>query len=148
MVMFGPSHARSIRRIAIAVVSGLLVSWLGVAALIALSVAWPHNPVPRVLLAVWGVLAAVSFATWGSPFKAFRGRGLVLVLAVPLLPLARAGVAVWPHLPAAVQDFLEGNFRARRRARLQRRQARSASPDDGTFITPARDPGSDRSSGE
>jgi hypothetical protein len=124
MVMFGPEHARGIRRLVIAVLSGWLVSWLGVAALITLSVTWPHNPIPRVLLVVWAVLAAVSFAIPGVSLRAIRPRGPVLVLAVPFVPLARAALVVWPHLPKAVQDLLEGNFRRHRRARLQRKQAR------------------------
>ena len=123
MVMFGPEHVRGIRRLVIAILSGWLISWLGVGVLIALSVAWPHNPIPRVLLVVWAVLAVVSFAIPGSSLRAIRGRGPMLILAVPFLPLARAAFAVWPHLPEAVQDFLEGDFRRRRWARLQRKQA-------------------------
>jgi hypothetical protein len=119
MAMFG-----GIYRLVIAILFGWLVSWLGVAALITLSVTWPHNPIPRVLLVVWAVLAAVSFAIPGGSLRVIRGRGPVLVLAVPFVPLARAALAVWPHLPEAVQDFLEGDFRRRRRARLQRKQAR------------------------
>jgi hypothetical protein len=117
MVMLGPGHARSIRRLAIAVLSGLLISWLGVAALITLSVAWPHNPVPRILLVVWAALAAVSIAIPGAFRRKICGMGPVLVLAVPFVPLARAVCAVWPRLPAAVQDFLEGNLRSHRWAR-------------------------------
>jgi hypothetical protein len=123
MAVFGPEHARSFSRLAIAILSGWLISWLGVVALITLSVALPHNLIPRVLLAAWAVLAAVSFAFPGASRRAIRGRGPVLVLAVPFVPLARAALAVWPHLPEGVQDFLEGNFRGHRRARLQRKQA-------------------------
>jgi len=108
----------------IAILSGWLILWLGVAVLITLSFAWPHNPVPPVLLAVWAVLAAVSFAIPGA-FRGKTGGGLpVLFLAVPFMPFVRAALAAWPHLPEAVRDFLEGNFRSRRRARLQRKQAR------------------------
>lgn len=122
MVWLGPEHRRTFGRIVLLVLSGLLISWLGVAALITLSFAWPHNPVPRVLLAVWAVLAAVSLAI-PSPFRGKIGGGpLVLFLALPFTPFARVVGAVWPHLPEAVQDFLQGSFR-RRWARLQRRQA-------------------------
>jgi hypothetical protein len=124
MVMFGPEHGRGLRRLVIAALSGWLVSWLGVAVLITLSVAWPHNPIPRVLLAAWAVLVAVSFVIPGASLGAIRGRGPVVVLAAPFVPFARAALAVWPHLPETVQDFLEGNFRRHRWARLQRRQAR------------------------
>jgi hypothetical protein len=100
------------------------MSWLGVAALITLSVALPHNPVPRVLLVCWAVLAAVTLAVPGFGFGVGRLRILVLVLMVPFLPFVRATTAIWPHLPHAVRDLLEGNFRSHRRVRLQRRQAR------------------------
>jgi hypothetical protein len=124
MVWLGPSHRRAISRIVVAVLSGLLLSWLAVAALIALSLAWPRNPVPRALLAVWAVLAVVSLAIPG----AFRGKIsaslLIFFLAAPFMPFVRAAVAVWPHLPEAIRDFLEGNFRSRRRARLHRTHAR------------------------
>jgi hypothetical protein len=121
MVWWGREQARGFRRLLITMLSAWLVSWLGVAALIALSVALPHYPVPRVLLAAWAVLAVVSLAIPGAPLGAGRPRALVLLLAVPLMPLARAAVAVWPHLPRAVQDLVAGNFRGHRWARLQQK---------------------------
>lgn len=122
--LVGPGASPEFRQAQIAIVAGWLVSWLGVAALVALSVALPHNPVPRVLLVVWAVLAAASPAIPGARFGAGRLSAPVLVLALPFLPLARAAVAVWPHLPHAVQDLLEGSFRSHRWSRLQRKQAR------------------------
>ena len=119
----GPEQARCIGRLLIAILSGWLVSWLGIAALITLSATRPHNPIPRVLLVVWAVLAAISFAIPGASLRGIRGSGLVLILAVPFVPLARAALAVWPHLPEAVQDFLEGDLRRHRWARLQRKRA-------------------------
>lgn len=124
MVRLGPEHVRGFRRLVIVMLSGWLVSWLGVAALITLSVAWPHNLAPRVLLVAWAVLAAVSLVVPGASLGAIRGRGLVSAVAVPFLPLARVALAVWPHLPRAVRDFLEGNFRRYRWARLQQKQPR------------------------
>jgi hypothetical protein len=110
VVRLGPEHARAFRGLVIAMLAGWLVSWLGVAALITLSIARPHNLVPRVLLVAWAVLAAVSLVLPGASRRAIRGRGLMLAAAIPFLPLARAAVAVWPHLPGAVRDCLEGNF--------------------------------------
>jgi hypothetical protein len=123
MVWWGPEQGRSFRRLLLALLGGYLGSWLGVAALVALSVALPHNPVPRILLVVWAGLAAVSLAVPGARFGGGRLSTPGLLLALPFLPIARAAVAVWPHLPPAVQDLLEGNFRSRRRARLRRKQA-------------------------
>jgi hypothetical protein len=124
MVWWGREQARSFSRLLLAILAGWLVSWLGVAALAASSVALPHNPVPRVLLVAWAVLAAASLAIPGASFGAARLSGPVLVLALPFLPVARTAVAVWPHLPHALQDLLEGSFRSHRWARLQRKQAR------------------------
>ena len=61
---------RGFARIMIAMISGWLISWLGVLALITLSVAQPHNPAPRVLLAAWAALIVVCLAITGG-----RGRG-------------------------------------------------------------------------
>ena len=121
MVWWGPDQGRLFSRIVIAMLSGWLISWSGVAALIALSVAWPHDSVPRVLLLAWAVLAAASLVIPGVGRK-FSWP--VLVLGFPFVPFLRAAVGVWPHLPEAVQDFFEGSFRRRRRARQQRKQAR------------------------
>ena len=84
----------------------------------------PRDPVPRILLGAWAVLAAVSLVIPGASLKTIRGRGPVLAAAVPFLPFARVALAVWPHLPRAVQDFLEGNFRRYRWARQQQKHPR------------------------
>jgi hypothetical protein len=122
MVWWGPEQARAFSRLVIAIASGWLLSWLGVAALITLSFVLPHDPVPLVLLVLWALLVAACLAIPGAPFG--EGRlTVLLVLAIPFLPLARAAIAVWPHLPEAVQDLLEGDFRSHRWARQQRKQA-------------------------
>jgi hypothetical protein len=119
-----PQGGRTIRKLLIAVVTGWLVSWLGVAALITLWIAWPHNSVPRVLLVVWAIMAAVSIAIPARRSPS-RGGWLLLVLAAPFAPFGRAAMMVWPLLPKGLQVFLEGNYRARHRwARLQRKRAR------------------------
>jgi hypothetical protein len=118
MVWLGPEHRQLVGRVVLAGLFGLLITWLGVAALITLSLDWPHDPVPRVVLAVWAVLTAVSLAIPGPFGGRIGGSPLVLVLAAPVMPFARAAIPVWPHLPEAVQDFVRGNFRSHRRARL------------------------------
>jgi hypothetical protein len=67
------------------------------------------------------IASAMADQSRGATVGSIRARELVLVLAVPFVPLARAAVTVWPHLPDAVQDFLEGNVRGHWRARLQRK---------------------------
>jgi hypothetical protein len=124
MVWWGPEQGRSFRRLVLGALAGWLVSWLGLAALVTLSAALPRNPAPRVLLAVWAVLAAATLAIPPARSKVGRRSAPVLVLLLPFLPLACATVALRPHLPPALQDLLEGNFRSRRRPRLQRKQAR------------------------
>lgn len=74
MVWWGREQVRSFRRLIIAGLSGWLMSWLGVAALITLSIILPHNPVPRVLLVLWAVLAAVSLAVPGFQFGGAASR--------------------------------------------------------------------------
>jgi hypothetical protein len=116
MVRLGPEHAGSVRRLAFAILCGLLVSWFGVVALIMLIVAWPRNPTPRVLLLAWAVLAAGSLLVPGARFRAIRRRVWLVVLAIPFLPLMRAALAVWPHLPGGLRDGLQGNSGRYRRS--------------------------------
>jgi hypothetical protein len=132
MVWFRPEHGRIFGRIVIVILCGWLMSWLGVGALIALSFARPHDPVPRVLLAVWAVLAAVSFAIPGAFRGKIGGRLPLLFLAVPFMPFARAAVAIWPHLPEAIRNFLEGGSRSRRWAKTAGRTRAFA--DDEEFL--------------
>jgi hypothetical protein len=122
--LVGPGASQELPRLMLAILGGWLLSWLGVAALITLSVARPHNPIPRILLEVWAGLSAISLAIPGGSPGASRGRLLMLVLAAPFLPLARVGAALWPHLPDTVKDLLEGNFRSHLWARQQRKHAR------------------------
>jgi uncharacterized SAM-binding protein YcdF (DUF218 family) len=109
---------RGVARLIIALLAGWLISWLGVAVLIALSVAWPHNPDPRLLLGTWAFLVVICLAITGG-----RGHGdskigwPVLVLYLAFLPFALAAIAIWPRLPKGVQAILEGNFRRHRRAK-------------------------------
>jgi hypothetical protein len=126
VVGWGREQGRSFTRLVITGLAGWLASWLGVLALITLSVAFPHNPVPRALLVLWAALVVVSLAVpRGRRFVgAGRRRVLVLVLTVPFIPLAWAAPVIWSHLPLAVRDLLEGNFRSHRWVRLQRKQAR------------------------
>jgi len=94
-MMWDSSAARSLQRIFLALLAGWLVTWGGIAALTALTVLWPHNHVPQILLAAW-VLAAVAAvaASWADERKPNgRGHGFLLLVA-PLHPLLRAGLAV------------------------------------------------------
>jgi len=52
-------NARVLRRLFLAVFTGIAVSWLAVLTLVALSFLWPANQLPHALLGVWlGVIAA------------------------------------------------------------------------------------------
>jgi hypothetical protein len=118
----GGEEGRLFGRLMIAMLSGWLASWLGVAALTTLAVAFPRNPVPWVLLVAWAVLVAVSLVIPGA--RLGDRSWPWLVLGLPFMPFMRAAIALWPHLPPAVVDLLEGSFRSRRWARRQRKQAR------------------------
>jgi hypothetical protein len=99
MFWLGGEEGRRLTRLMIAMLSGWLVSWLGVAALITLTVAFSRNPVPWALLVAWAVLAAVSLVIPGASLGG-RIRGALLVLALPFMPFLRAAIALWPHLDA------------------------------------------------
>jgi hypothetical protein len=49
----GRRNARAISWILLAVLAGIVAPWLGLAALVALSMLWPANQVPHVLLGIW-----------------------------------------------------------------------------------------------
>jgi hypothetical protein len=49
----GRQNARAISWILLAVLAGIVAPWLGLAALVALSILWPENQVPHVLLGLW-----------------------------------------------------------------------------------------------
>ena len=94
MVYLGPRHRRALARVALATLAGLVVSWAGVAVLVALSIAWPANHVPLVLLLIWlGAIACTVSLPGGWP----RGDvGVVTRLVfAPMGPLVRLGFAVW-----------------------------------------------------
>jgi hypothetical protein len=46
-------NAGAISWILLAVLAGIVVPWLGLATLVALSILWPANQVPHVLLGLW-----------------------------------------------------------------------------------------------
>lgn len=96
VVDFGPGHQRAFLRLFVALLAGLVVSWGGVAALITLSVLWPRNLVPPILLAVW-VLSAVASVAMSGPDERWPGRpeGWAILLWAPLHPLCRAGLAFY-----------------------------------------------------
>jgi hypothetical protein len=120
-MFFMTPAARSLVRYILALLACCLVSWLGVAALVTLGIIWPHNPVPWILLAVWGVLISVVLAIPGA---SFRDEPVQLIVFFAFLPFGAAAMFIWPRLPPAVQDLLQGRFRIRQQARRQRRQAK------------------------
>jgi apolipoprotein N-acyltransferase len=97
--MLTPEQGRSIARMLLAVWGGMVVSWLGVAALVVLSILWPANQVPHVLLSVW-LCAIVALQAW--PGGRFRRRDVGLPLQIfcaPFDPMLLAGHRIWSALP-------------------------------------------------
>jgi uncharacterized membrane protein YqjE len=88
------TNARALQRVFLALLAGIAVSWAGVVALMALSVLWPRNHIPQILLATWVLAAVASVAmAWPQDEKqAGPSKGALLVLA-PFYPLLRAGQA-------------------------------------------------------
>lgn len=97
MVWLSPKHRRAIPWVILAIAAGLIVSWLGMAALVALSLAWPANPVPHVLLVVWLCAIVWDLALPGGWLRGDAGLGKRILFA-PLGPLLRAGLPLWRAL--------------------------------------------------
>lgn len=55
--------AQALRRLFVVVFAGIVVSWLAVLTLAALSFLWPANQVPHVLLGVWLCVITVYLLT-------------------------------------------------------------------------------------
>jgi hypothetical protein len=88
-----PEATRSLIRYILALLACCLVSWLGIAAQVALGIIWPHNPVPWILLAVWGVLISVVLAIPGVSFRNEPGK---LIAFFAFLPFGAAALVIWP----------------------------------------------------
>jgi hypothetical protein len=52
-------QGRAIARMILAAFAGIIVGWLAVAALVVLSILWPANQVPHVMLGIWLCVMAV-----------------------------------------------------------------------------------------
>ena len=80
--MMDARTGRSIQRMLLTAWAVVIVSWLALAALAALSILWPANPVPQVLLGL-SVCAVVARVAWpGQPGRA-RGRVFWRILFAP-----------------------------------------------------------------
>ena len=97
-MMWGPQQSRALGRIVLAALVGIVVSWLGLAALVALTIIlWPGGLVPLVLLGVW-LCAIVACLGWPSG-RLWRDPSLrTLILVAPLDPIARVGGRIWTAL--------------------------------------------------
>jgi hypothetical protein len=93
VVRLSPKHRRAIAWVVLAMVAGVVASWLGVAVLVVVSLAWPANQVPHVLLVVWLCAIVCDLALPGGWPRGDVGLGKRILFA-PLGPLLRAGLAV------------------------------------------------------
>lgn len=74
---------------------GEIVSWCGVTALVMLSVLWLQNPVPKILLAVWGITATVSVAReWPKNDAQVGASKGALIFMAPFHPMLRVVMAL------------------------------------------------------
>ena len=78
-------NARTLGRILLAVLAGIVVSWLGLAALVSLNILWPANQVLHVLLGVWLGVAAVYLGVSGGPNDNWAKRIAFAPLVGPVL---------------------------------------------------------------
>jgi hypothetical protein len=97
VVWLSPKHRRAIAQVVLAIVAGLVVSWLGMAALVVLSFAWPANQVPHVLLVVWLCAIVCDLALPGGWPRGDAGLGKRILFA-PLGPPLRVAFPVWRAL--------------------------------------------------
>lgn len=84
--------ARAVVRLLLAVWAVVVVSWLGVAALVALSILWPANQVPHVLLGLWLCMIVAQLV---RPQQSFRHDDDGLPLRILFAPMAVLGPVVW-----------------------------------------------------
>jgi hypothetical protein len=97
-MMWGPEQSRALGRIVLAGLSGIVVSWLGLAALVAVTIIlWPGGLVPLELLGVW-LCAIVACLVWPSGRLWQDQRLRTLILMAPLDPIARIGGWIWRAL--------------------------------------------------
>jgi len=78
-------NARSIGRVLLAALVGIVMSWLGLAALVALSILWPANEVRHVLLGVWVCVIAVHLGVSSGPNDNWPKRIAYAPLVGPIL---------------------------------------------------------------
>jgi hypothetical protein len=92
VVPLSPKQGRAVSRMLLAGWAAVMVSWMGLAALVALSILWPANQVPHVLLGVY-LCAIVAQCTWPSRFTQSCDLPWRIVFAPAALPnsLFRAG---------------------------------------------------------
>lgn len=79
---FDPRSSRKLRRMLLAAWAVVIVSWLGLAVLVALSIIWPANQVPHVLLGVW-LCAIVAQVVWPGKFSRTYDRLPERILVAP-----------------------------------------------------------------
>jgi len=87
MVSLSPKHGRSLRRMLLTGMAAVVVAWLGLAALVVLSILWLTNPVPQVLLGLW-LYAIVALLVWPTRFGQSPERSPWLVVMAPAMVLS------------------------------------------------------------
>jgi len=81
--MLTPKQGRSLAWMLLGAWAVTVLSWLGVAALVTLSVLWPANQVPHVLLAVW-LCAIAGRVIWLARRPGLHEDWPVRILFAPL----------------------------------------------------------------
>jgi hypothetical protein len=84
-MMWNDEASRAVTRVVLVVGTGIVVSWLGLAALVTLSVLWPANQVPHVLLGGW--LCAIVVRQLWAGLSLEDTSGLWRILFAPFDPI-------------------------------------------------------------
>lgn len=96
-MMWNEEASRAVTLVLLVAGTAIVVSWLGLAALVTLSVLWPANQVPHVLLGVW-LCAIVARLLWVRLSRGHDASWFWQILLAPIDPIFQAGAWIWRGL--------------------------------------------------
>lgn len=88
---FSRQQQRALLYIGLAIYAAIMLSWAGIALLIALSILWPYNHALQIVLAAWvlAVLAALTVPGRGKLTGSGRRHRIRMLVVAPVSPVLR-----------------------------------------------------------